>query len=94
MSLLASPLLLLLLHAHADATAKYVAKLRELKTDNNALLLKLDMSAGHFSASDRYKYLRERSFELAFVLDQLGATALQGAHASQATSDISTAAKL
>jgi len=34
--------------------------------------VKIDMSSGHFSASDRYKYLRERAFELAFVLDQLG----------------------
>ena len=31
----------------------------------------VDMGAGHFSASDRYKYLKERAFELAFVCDQL-----------------------
>jgi oligopeptidase B len=30
------------------------------------------MGAGHFSASDRYKHLKERAFELAYVLDQLG----------------------
>eukprot|EP00959_Pyramimonas_sp_CCMP1952_P199184 4166238-Pyramimonas_sp.AAC.2 len=34
--------------------------------------LQTDMGAGHFSASDRYKHLKERAFELAFVLDQLG----------------------
>jgi hypothetical protein len=33
--------------------------------------LQVDMGAGHFSASDRYKYLKERAFELAFVCDQL-----------------------
>ena len=30
------------------------------------------MTAGHFSASDRYKYLKELSFDFAFLLDQLG----------------------
>jgi oligopeptidase B len=30
------------------------------------------MSAGHFSASDRYKYLKEKAFDYAFILDQLG----------------------
>jgi oligopeptidase B len=52
--------------------AKWVAKLRALKTDNNPLLLKTDLSSGHFSASDRYKHLRETAFEYAFILDQLG----------------------
>jgi len=52
--------------------AKWTALLREHKTDSNPLLLKTDMGAGHFSASDRYKHLKERAFELAFVLDQLG----------------------
>jgi oligopeptidase B len=33
--------------------AKWVAKIRELKTDNNRLIFKTDMSSGHFSASDR-----------------------------------------
>jgi len=36
------------------------------------LLLKTDLTSGHFSASDRYKWLKERSFDYAFVLDQLG----------------------
>ena len=34
--------------------------------------VKMDMTAGHFSASDRYKYLKELSFDYAFLLDQLG----------------------
>ena len=52
--------------------AKWVAKLRDLKTDDNLVLLKMDMVAGHFSASDRYKYLRETAIDYAFVLEQLG----------------------
>lgn len=51
--------------------AKWVAKLREFKTDNNPLLLKTDMGSGHFSASDRYKYIRETAFEYSFILDQI-----------------------
>lgn len=54
--------------------AKWVAKLREMKTDDRPLLLKTDMSSGHFSASDRYKFLKETAFEYAFVLDQIDAT--------------------
>jgi oligopeptidase B len=34
--------------------------------------LKIDTAAGHFSASDRYKYLRELSFDYAFLLDEVG----------------------
>jgi oligopeptidase B len=52
--------------------AKYVARLRELKTDANPLLLKTNMSAGHGGASGRYDYLHENAFEWAFVLTQLG----------------------
>jgi len=54
--------------------AKFAAELRH-KHDKNAsgpVCLKIDMSAGHFSASDRYKYLSELSFDYAFLLDQLG----------------------
>lgn len=51
---------------------KWVAKLRDLKTDNNDLLLKMDLDTGHFSASDRYHYLREKAFDTAFLLDKLG----------------------
>ncbi|HET7293631.1 MAG TPA: S9 family peptidase [Vicinamibacteria bacterium] len=52
--------------------AKYVAKLRTLKTDANPLLLKTNMAAGHGGASGRYDYLREVAFDYAFVLWQAG----------------------
>jgi oligopeptidase B len=52
--------------------AKYVAKLRKLKTDVNALLLKTNMGAGHGGASGRYDYLREIAFDYAFLLKEFG----------------------
>jgi oligopeptidase B len=52
--------------------AKYVARLRALKTDTNPLLLWINMHAGHSGASGRYDALRERAFDFAFVLAQLG----------------------
>lgn len=52
--------------------AKWAAKLRELKTDNNLLLLKTNMGAGHGGASGRYESLKEIAFEYAFILDRLG----------------------
>jgi oligopeptidase B len=52
--------------------AKYVAKLRTLKTDNNVLLLKTNMAAGHGGSSGRYDYLKEIAFDYAFMLAQLG----------------------
>jgi oligopeptidase B len=51
--------------------AKYVAKLRTLKTDGNVLLLKTNMGAGHGGASGRYDYLREIAFDYAFMLREL-----------------------
>jgi oligopeptidase B len=51
--------------------AKYVAKLRSLKTDNNLLLLHTNMQAGHGGASGRYDYLKEIAFDYAFLLWQL-----------------------
>ena len=52
--------------------AKYVAKLRAMKTDGNVLLLKTNMGAGHGGASGRYDYLREIAFDYAFLLGELG----------------------
>ncbi|MHA1396611.1 MAG: S9 family peptidase [Candidatus Heimdallarchaeaceae archaeon] len=52
--------------------AKFVAKLRELKTDNNDLLLKTNMGAGHSGASGRYESMKETAFIYAHVLDKLG----------------------
>lgn len=52
--------------------AKYVAKLRTLKTDNNVLLLKTNMAAGHGGSSGRYDYLKEVALDYAFILTQLG----------------------
>jgi oligopeptidase B len=52
--------------------AKYVAKLRTLKTDRNPLLLKTNMDAGHGGASGRYDALHEAAFDYAFVLTQMG----------------------
>jgi oligopeptidase B len=52
--------------------AKFVAKLRTLKTDSNLLLLKTNMGAGHGGASGRYDYLREIALDYAFLLTQLG----------------------
>jgi oligopeptidase B len=52
--------------------AKYVAKLRTLKTDSNPLLFKINMGAGHGGASGRYDYLREIALDYAFFLTHLG----------------------
>jgi oligopeptidase B len=54
--------------------AKYVAKLRTLKTDDHPLLLKTNMAAGHGGASGRYDFLREVAFDYAYMLGQLGIT--------------------
>jgi oligopeptidase B len=51
--------------------AKWAAKLRALKTDNNLLLLKTNMGSGHFGASGRYEYLKETAFNHAFLLKAL-----------------------
>ncbi|MBI1808325.1 MAG: S9 family peptidase [Gemmatimonadetes bacterium] len=50
--------------------AKWVAKLRTLKTDSHPLLLKMHLGAGHGGASGRYERLREQAFRYAFILDQ------------------------
>jgi oligopeptidase B len=52
--------------------AKWVAKLRALKTDNNPLYIKINMAGGHGGSSGRYDVLRERAFRYAFMLDAVG----------------------
>ncbi|MCC7306743.1 MAG: S9 family peptidase [Acidobacteria bacterium] len=54
--------------------AKFVAKLREMKTDDNTLLLKTNMGAGHGGSSGRYDRLKEVAFEFAYALSQVGIT--------------------
>lgn len=53
---------------------KFAAALRHgMDTDRSGpVCVKMEMTAGHFSASDRYKYLRELAFDYAFLLDQMG----------------------
>jgi oligopeptidase B len=52
--------------------AKWVAKLREMKTDDNILLLRTDMETGHGGASGRFQIYREIAQEYAFLLDLAG----------------------
>lgn len=52
--------------------AKWVARLRRLKTDSNPLLLKIDLSSGHGGPSGRFSYLRDMAFEYAFLMDAMG----------------------
>ncbi|MGB7392916.1 MAG: S9 family peptidase [Pricia sp.] len=52
--------------------AKWVAKLREVKTDDNQLLFDINMDAGHGGASGRFEALREVAKEYAFLLDLEG----------------------
>jgi oligopeptidase B len=52
--------------------AKLVARLRDLKTDSNPILLKSNLGAGHGGASGRYDALRETAFTFAFILWQGG----------------------
>ncbi len=53
--------------------AKYVARLRTVKTDHNPLLLKMKMDpAGHGGASGRYDRLKDQAFEYAWLLSQVG----------------------
>lgn len=52
--------------------AKWVAKLREQKTDNNLLVLKMNMEAGHSGASGRFDFLEEVALKYAFLLKVFG----------------------
>ncbi len=57
--------------------AKWVAKLRALKTDSNILLLKTDLESGHFGPSGRYETIKETAFDYAFLLMALGGHAFK-----------------
>jgi oligopeptidase B len=52
--------------------AKWVAKLRKLKTDNNPLVFRINMEAGHGGKSGRFQRYRETAERYAFALDQAG----------------------
>ncbi len=54
--------------------AKWAAKLREMKTDDNVILLKTNMGAGHGGSSGRYDRLKEVAFNFAYALVQVGIT--------------------
>jgi oligopeptidase B len=65
--------------------AKWVAKLRALKTDDNPLLLHVDMEAGHGGKSGRFQRYREIAMEYAFLLDQADIVHAQSAKKSAAS---------
>ena len=52
--------------------AKWVSKLRALKTDNNILILRINMEAGHSGEAKRYQQWRDIAFRYAFLLDLAG----------------------
>lgn len=51
---------------------KYVAKLRSLKTDDNILVLHMNMDSGHGGATGRYESIKDTAFEFAFILNRVG----------------------
>jgi oligopeptidase B len=70
--------------------AKYVARLRCLRTDGRLLLFKINLGAGHGGASGRYDFLREIAFDYVFILTQLGrADAAPGAGEAVAAGEAS-----
>jgi oligopeptidase B len=54
--------------------AKFAAKIRAMKTDDNTILLKTNMGAGHGGSSGRYDRLKEVAFDYAYALGQVGIT--------------------
>lgn len=52
--------------------AKWTAKLREYKTDDNILIMRMNMESGHGGASGRYSRIKDVAFEFAFILDRVG----------------------
>lgn len=51
---------------------KYVAKLRSMKTDDNILILHMNMDSGHGGATGRYDGIKDTAFEYAFILNRVG----------------------
>ena len=51
---------------------KWAQVLRAKVANGDDVLVKMDLAAGHFSASDRYRYLRELAFDFAWLLDKVG----------------------
>ncbi|MDD2552725.1 MAG: S9 family peptidase [Dysgonamonadaceae bacterium] len=51
---------------------KWAAKLRSLKTDDNIVLLHMNMDSGHGGATGRYSRIKDVAFEYAFILDRVG----------------------
>ena len=51
--------------------AKWVARLRALKTDTNPLLFKVELEGGHFGKSGRYEWIKQRAFDYAFLLEYI-----------------------
>jgi oligopeptidase B len=56
--------------------SKFVAKLRSMKTDNNPILLKVNMGQGHMGSSGRYDRIKEIAFDYAYILNQYGLNSL------------------
>ena len=52
--------------------AKWVAKLRDMKTDDNLLVFKINMDYGHGGASGRFEWIKETALEYAFIFDLIG----------------------
>ena len=66
--------------------AKYVAKMRTLRTDGRDLILHTNLTAGHGGASGRYDYLKEIALDYVFLLRELSVIEDQGAGAKSAAS--------
>jgi oligopeptidase B len=54
--------------------AKFAAKIREMSTSSNPILLKTNMGAGHGGSSGRYDRLKEVAFDYAYALTEVGIT--------------------
>jgi oligopeptidase B len=66
--------------------AKYVAKMRTLRTDGRHLVLHTNLTAGHGGASGRYDYLKEMALDYAFLLRELDVTVVQDSVAEASVS--------